>query len=121
MPASVFIQKYIGPSYTNVFNSGNAINVTTVNQRLTTADENASGSPTTNPVPIPTAGNVNRSFWQNTGLYVLTSPSGTINNVKWYTTGTNSLTGSGPTGCVVASGSQTGSYTQATGTVGTTG
>src|SRR2546428_6255428 len=116
MSASTFIQKYIGASNTNAFNSGNAINLTGVNQRMTTADENASGSPTTNPVPIPSAGSVNRSFWQNTNLYILTTPAGTINNVKWYTDGANSF-GTG----VTCSGSNTGSYIQATGTVGTTG
>jgi|SRR5437899_7478455 len=111
MPASTQIEKWIGAT-----GSITRINITGVNQRMTTADENASGSPTTNPVPIPTAGSVNRSFWQNTTLIVGTTPAGTINNVKWYTDGANSF-GTG----VVASGSQTGSYLQASGTVGTSG
>src|SRR5438309_2503987 len=83
---------------------------------MTTADENASGSPSANPIPIPSAGNVNSSFWQNITLQALTLPSTQINNVKFYTGGSNPF-GTG----VLFSGSHTGSYKQAIGTVGTTG
>jgi hypothetical protein len=122
LPATTQLQKWIGATGSqNLWTNTNAINITGVNQRMTTADENASGSPTTNPIPIPTAGNVNKSFWQNTTLMVITPPAGTINNVKWYTSGTNTFTGSNPGGSILFSGSHTGSYIQAYGTAGSTG
>src|SRR5207245_1826156 len=105
MPASTQIEKWIGAT-----GSITRINITGVNQRMTNADENATGSPSTNPVPIPTAGNVNRAFWQNTTLIVGTTPSTSISNVKWYTDGVNSFTGSNTGSSVVCSGSNTVSY-----------
>src|SRR5437588_9175006 len=111
LPATVFVYKYIGAT-----GSQTQINITGVNQRMTTADENASGSPATNPIPVPAAGNINSSYWQNTTLFAFTSPATSINNVKWYTGGSNPF----PAGTFF-SGSHTGSYIQAYGTPGTTG
>ena len=88
--------------------------VTSVSTRASTSD-NPYTTETTNPVPIPAAGS-NRTFWVVTRLKVTVTPSGTIDNLKWYTDGTN---GSG-TGITTEAGTSA-SYDQATGTVGTTG
>jgi hypothetical protein len=115
MPSTIYIEKWIGAT-----GSQTQINITNVNQRMTTNDENASGSPSANPIPIPLSG-VNASFWQNITPYVQVTPSTSVQNVKWYTSGVNPFTGSNTGSSIVFSGSHTGSYIQAYGTVGTTG
>lgn len=79
---------------------------------------------TTNPIVIPSSG-TNYSFTKSSYLYCDAAPSLQINNVQFYTDGTNSL-GTG-IGMVVGnetptrnSGS-TAAYIKATGTAGTTG
>lgn len=69
---------------------------------------------TSNPMVKPSAG-TNRSYWKTLYLNADTAPSGTINNVKFYTDGTI-----GWTGATLFAGT-TATYTQATGTQGTTG
>ena len=69
---------------------------------------------TINPLVKPAAG-TNRSYWKTVYLNADTAPTGTINNCKIYTDGTI-----GWTGCTLY-GNSTGTYTQATGTPGTTG
>jgi hypothetical protein len=69
---------------------------------------------------IPGSG-TNYSYWVNTRLSIDAITSGTVNNIKWYTDGTNNL-GTGVTmkvGVTSASGSPT--YGQATGVAGTSG
>lgn len=85
---------------------------TITNCRFNTDDTIDPG--TTNPLVKPSAG-TNRSYWKTVYLNADTTPSGTINNVKIYCDGTI-----GWTGCTLFIGS-TGTYTQATGTPGTTG
>jgi hypothetical protein len=68
-----------------------------------------------NPVRIPALG-TNYSYWVTTRLIAYTTPAGTINNIRWYTTGSNNF-GTG----VTATAAQSQSYVQATGTIGTTG
>lgn len=85
---------------------------TITNCRFNTDDTVNPG--TTNPLVKPAA-SVNRSYWKTVYLNADTSPSGTINNCKIYSDGTI-----GWTGCTLYIGS-TGTYTQATGTPGTTG
>lgn len=87
-------------------------NTTVTNVRFNTDDTANPG--TTNPLVKPAAG-TNRSFWKTVYLNADTTPSGTIDNVRIYSDGTI-----GWTGVTVYAGS-TGSYTQATGTGGTTG
>lgn len=82
------------------------------NLRLNTDDTANPG--TNNPLVKPSAG-TNRSYWKTVYLNADTSPTGTINNVKIYSDGAI-----GWTGCTLYIGS-TGTYTQATGTPGTTG
>lgn len=103
MAATVSIKQSVGAGPTNT---------TITNLRFNTDDTVNPG--TTNPLVKPAAG-TNRSYWKTVFLNADTSPSGTINNVKIYCDGTI-----GWTGCTLFIGT-TGTYTQATGTPGTTG
>lgn len=85
---------------------------TITNLRMNTDDTANPG--TTNPLVKPAAG-TNRSYWKTVYLNADTTPTGTINNCKIYSDGTI-----GWTGCTLYGGS-TGTYTQATGTAGTSG
>ena len=82
------------------------------NVRFNTDDTANPG--TTNPLVKPAAG-TNRSYWKTVYLNADTTPSGTIDNVRIHSDGAI-----GWTGIEVYAGS-TGTYTQATGTPGTTG
>lgn len=110
MAATVTIRRWTGTS-----GSPTKTDITGINTRAN-ADDTHTTAGTTNPIQIPTSG-TNYSYWVSTRLSADTSPSGTINNIKWYTDGSNTL-GTGVT--CKASGSAS-AYTQATGTVGTTG
>lgn len=103
MAATVVVKQSTGAGPTNT---------TITNLRFNTDDTANPG--TTNPMVKPSAG-TNRSFFKTVYLNADTSPTGTINNVKFYCDGTI-----GWTGCTLYVGT-TGSYTQATGTDGTTG
>jgi hypothetical protein len=88
--------------------------ITSINTRLNAEDAHSTAG-TTNPILIPPSG-TNYSYWCPTRLYYDSSGTGTINNIKWFTDGTNSL-GTG-VGLVVNTAS---GYVQATGTAGETG
>jgi hypothetical protein len=109
MSATVQIRRWTGttPSYTDITGKNTRAN----------AEDAHSEMGTTNPIQIPSSGS-NYSYWVTTRLYVVTGypPSGTINNIRWYTDGVNSF-GTGVS-CVVG---QASSYVQATGTPGVTG
>lgn len=107
MAADVQIRRKTGATPTND-------NITSINTRLSTSDNHYT-TETTNPIPIPGAG-TNYSFWCCTQLFANTAPTGTIDNIKWYTDGTNSL-GTGVSLNVATANV----YDQATGTTGTTG
>jgi len=109
MPATVTIRRWTGPAATPT-----KTDITNVNTRASTSDDPNPG--TSNPIPIPPSGEVRRSFWVTTRLRAETSPSGTIDNIRWYTDGTNSF-GTGVS-CI---GQDATSYVQATGTVGESG
>lgn len=106
MAATVIINRLTGAGPTET-------DITSSNTRMSTSDDPAPG--TANPVPIPAA-DTNYSFWVSTQLEATTTPTGTINNINWYTDSTNGF-GTGVT-CV---GQTATTYDQATGTVGTTG
>lgn len=108
MPATVQIRRWTGATPTKT-------DVTSINTRLQ-ADDTHTTAGTTDPILIPSSGS-NYSFWATFSLYVSAITSGTVNNIKWYTDGTNSL-GTGVTLNVSAAAT---TYTAATGTVGTTG
>jgi len=88
--------------------------ITSINTRLNAEDAHSTAG-TTNPIRIPTSG-TNYSYWAVTRLYYDGSGTGTINNIEWFTDGTNSL-GTG-VGLVMARANV---YAQATGTPGVTG
>ena len=119
MAATVTIQEMngAGPSYTE---RGTASGSTA---RYCTDDNVAPGL--NNPIPIPTAA-FNQSYWKSHCLDLAGSFT-KINNVKWYSQGNPSWTfGTGGEVRVGHrdsgdNGAPVGSYTQAGGTVGTTG
>lgn len=104
MAASVRINRHTGVAGATLSNLTADLN--TVVNLTDTHQINAPGS--TNPIPIPTAG-VNRSFWCVTRLQATTAPTGTINNIRWFTNGTNNW-GTG----VTCFGNAATGYTQAT-------
>lgn len=106
MAATVYIRRLTGagPTYTNIQSTTN---------RASTSDVAAPGS--SDPIPIPTAG-TNYSFWVSTQLNANTAPTGTINNIKWYTDGASGF----GTGTAMKAMDAT-TYDQATGTQGETG
>lgn len=107
MAADVQIRRLtgVGPTYTNI---------TSVNTRISTSD-NPYTTETANPIPIPSVG-TNYSYWCVTRLFANTAPTGTIDNIKWYSDGTNSF-GTGVSFNVATAGV----YAQAAGTPAETG
>jgi hypothetical protein len=105
MAASVQIHRLTGSGPT-------ATNVTAGSSRYSASDDPSPGS--SNPVPIPSAG-LNHSFWVVMRLNAISAPTGVINNIKWFTSGTNPWTGAT---LEVATAT---AYTQATGSTGVTG
>lgn len=93
------------PTKTNIDGSTN---------RAGTADDPAPG--TSYPIPVPTDSNLRYSYWVCTRLSAFSAPSTGIQNLKWYSDGSNEL-GAG-VDLMVASAS---TYVQASGTSGTTG
>jgi hypothetical protein len=89
-------------------------NITDLNTRCNAEDVHSTAG-TNNPILVPTAG-TNYSYWVTTRLYYDGSGVGTIDNIEWFTDGTNNL-GTG-VGC---HGNDADGYTQATGTPGETG
>lgn len=111
MAATIIINRWTGssggPTKTAITSANTVASASDAHQTT------AAGS--SNPIVIPAAG-TNYSYWVTTRLSCSVTPSGTVNNIRWYTDGTNSL-GTGVT-CNVQTAS---SYVQATGTLGTTG
>ena len=111
MAATVNIKRWTGligaPTKTNIDGANTVANAVDSHQSV------AAGS--SNPIKIPTV-DTNYSYWVATRLAAATSPAGTINNLRWYGDGAANW-GTG-VGCNVG---QAPSYTQATGTPGTTG
>ena len=107
MAATVVIKQWTGSGPTET---------TITNLRYKAADD-PSGTDTTYPLIKPSSG-TNYSYVTTVVPYATVAPTGTINNVKWYTDGSNTY-GTGVTlkGIVLAQGS----YSQATGTSGTSG
>lgn len=109
MAATVIVNRWTGTT-----GSPTKSNVTGINSRLVTADLQSTND-TTNSILIPTSG-TNYSYWAVFRLAVSAITAGTVNNIKWFTDGTNSM-GTGTTLNVQTATT----YVQATGTVGTTG
>src|SRR5215210_4040989 len=79
------------------------------------AEDAHSTAGTSNSILIPTSG-TNYSYWVATRLSVDAITGGTVDNLRWYTDGTNNF-GTG----VTCKGALAGVYAQAAGTPGTTG
>ena len=109
MAATVTIRRWTGTT-----GSPTKSDITSANTRANAADAHTTAD-TASSVLIPSSGS-NYSYWVATRLSVDAITSGTVNNIKWYTDGSNNF-GTGVT-CV---GNRATSYVQATGTAGTTG
>lgn len=109
MAADVGIDRLTGsgPTTTRIDSGGGSGST-----RASTSDSPTPG--TNDPIPIPGAG-TNYSYWVVTRLDAYTTPSGTINNILWYTDGTNAWTG------VTVEVGTSSAYSQATGSQGNTG
>lgn len=91
-----------------------ATDITSINTRANAEDAHTTAG-TSNSILVPTSG-TNYSYWVVTRLNVTAITAGTVDNVKWYTDGTNNF-GTGVT-CKVNTAT---GYVQATGTAGTSG
>ena len=109
MAATVTIRRWTGSS-----GGPTKTDITSINTRANAEDTHSTAG-TTNSILIPSSGS-NYSYWVSTRLSVDAISAGTVDNVKWYTDGTNNF-GTGVT-CI---GSTSSAYVQATGTAGTTG
>lgn len=107
MAATVKINRLTGAGAT-------ATDITSINTRANAYDTHSTAD-TTKPIKIPSSG-TNYSYWVVTQLETTVAPSGTINNIKWYTDGANGL----GTGVTMKVNTATG-YVQASGTEGETG
>lgn len=107
MSATVQIRRLTGSGPTST-------DITSINTRANAADAHTTAD-TASPISVP-SGADNYSYWVVTQLNATVAPSVLINNLRWYTDGSNSL-GTGVTMNVnTASG-----YVQATGTPAVTG
>lgn len=109
MAATVKIIRWTGTSGSA---TSTAIDGTT--NRAATADNAAPG--TGSPIPVPTSSGTNYSYWVVTRLSATAAATTAINNIKWYTDGSNGM----GTGVSLNVATAT-AYIQATGTPGTTG
>lgn len=107
MVATVIINRKTGAGPSNT-------DITSINSRANAEDTHTTAG-TANPVRIPAAG-TNYSFWVTTRLEATVAPTGTIDNIRWFFTGTPD-TGIG----YDVGDAPNASYVQATGVVGTSG
>lgn len=107
MAATVLIRRLTGAGPT-------ATDITSLNTRANAEDTHTTAG-TSNSILVPAAG-TNYSYWVATRLDVTAITAGTVDNIKWYTDGSNNF-GTG----VTCKGNTATTYVQATGTAGTTG
>jgi hypothetical protein len=109
MAATVVVNRLtgVGPTATNIKSINTVANAQDTHE--------ATASTSSNPIKIPAAG-TNYSYWVVTRLETTVGPTGTVNNLRWHTDGSNNF-GTG-VGCNVQTAT---GYVQATGTVGETG
>lgn len=105
--ATVTIRRLTGAGPTST-------DITSINTRANAQDAHETAD-VDNPIQVPAAGS-NYSYWVTTQLNATSSPSGTIDNLRWYADGNNNF-GTGVT-CI---GQEATSYVEATGTPGVTG
>lgn len=103
MAATVQIRQYNGAGPTGTDKTSGSL-------RAGTSDETSPSN-----LRVPSSGST-YSYWLTSGLYCTVAPDNALNNIKWYSDGTNSL-GTGLNAIVgVAS-----AYVQAAGTAGSSG
>lgn len=107
MAATVIINRLTGAGPT-------ATDITSINTRANAEDAHTTAG-TSNSILVPAAG-TNYSYWVTTRLEVTAITGGTVDNLRWYTDGSNNF-GTGVT-CKAQNAT---SYVQATGTPGTSG
>lgn len=111
MAATVVINRWTGssggPTKTAIQGANTVASASDAHQST------AAGS--SNPIRVPSSG-TNYSYWVVTRLSASTSPSGTINNIRWHTDGANNF-GTG----ITCKGNTATTYVQATGVAGTSG
>lgn len=105
MAATVVVAQYTGAA------PGASTDVNSASVTVGTSDEAQNASA----IPIPSSGS-NHSFWTTTALVATVAPDNAINNLKWYSDGTNSF-GTGVTAIVTTASA----YVQAVGTAGSSG
>lgn len=109
MAATVTIRRWTGSG-----GGPTKTDITSINTRANAEDTHTTAG-TTNSILIPAAGS-NYSYWVSTRLSIDTITGGTVDNLKWYTDGSNNF--GTDIACV---GNDANSYVQATGTPGQTG
>ena len=109
MAATVYIRRWTGDG-----GGPTKTNITSTNTRAN-AEDGHSIAGTTNSILVPVVG-FNYSYWVATRLSVEAITGGTVDNLRWYTDGTNNF-GTG----VTCKSNTASNYTQATGTPGQTG
>jgi hypothetical protein len=105
MAATVVVAQYTGAA------PGASTDVNSACVTVGTSDEASNASA----IPIPTSGS-NHSFWTTTALVATAAPDNALNNLKWYSDGTNSF-GTGVTAIAITASA----YVEAAGTAGSSG
>jgi len=112
MAATVLINRLTGTG-----GSETETDITSGTTRASTSDAPAPG--TSDPIPIP-SGADNYSFWVTTRLETTVAPTGTIDNIRWYSDAASFGTGVTVVGADASTSTNAG-YRIAAGTQGTTG
>ena len=81
MAATVVVERHTGAA-SGGDGGTTRTDITSINTRASVADTHYT-TETTNPIPIPAAG-TNYSAWVSTRLNCTAAPTGTIDNIKWY-------------------------------------
>ncbi len=105
MAATILVAQYNGAA------PGASTDVTSASVTVGTSDEASNASA----IPIPSSGS-NHSFWTPMALVATVAPDTSINNIFFYSDGTNSF-GTGVTAIVITASA----YDQAVGTAGSSG
>lgn len=116
MAATVIIERHCGVS-----GATDITDITDENTRANTYDSHSTAD-VASPIQVPTSGS-NFSYWVHTRLNATGAPTGTIDNLRWFTTDTVATAFGTDVECLGAranSGANNG-YRQASGTCGTTG
>ena len=109
MSATIKIYRWTGST-----GSPTKTDITSTNTRVNAVDSPYT-TETTYPIAIPASG-TNYSYWCATRLHCSVAPTTLVNNIRWYTDGSNGFGTGISCNCNTAT-----SYVQATGTAGVSG